>query len=423
MLAALRAAVPPSGGQVSVVRAPKAPELRYGLFAPLPIPVEETSPVEHGLTTAPEPSPDPAADRWPPAPGRAEGRVEGEPDAARTAGPHRPFTRDRYHRKLEAALSERDLVVAALLRRAQREESLRIQVEAQLQSVLAQQRERSAAVAADLRQLAESREDPALSAGAGRFDRLPIPTRDQPTAREGAGWITAALRRLAADDLELAGLMLLHLLPLQGDADPTFIPLSVRVPGGRTFATGRGPGPTEHLDLPATTAGQIVANRMTLLATPLASGGSRLRRRQRAQLQALADHPMTLAGVHAAGIAPGPELLLPLVAHGIDPRWTLRNHGAVVVRSASDPDPVVLTYEDGETRYGTEMPPAGVPVATVQCPPDRTLAVLLGDADGLHDGCSVTGDRRSLMVLQSWIGRLDGAIPVKPSPLGTAATR
>lgn len=236
---------------------------------------------------------------------------------------------------------------------------------------------------------------------------IPVPARGPgPRPARTGGWIPQALRRMAIADPAAGGHLLLQLLPLQERAVTDFVPLDVHVPGTGHFTTGRGRGPTEPLELALSTAGRIAAN----VRSPRGGrdAASRVPRRLLRQMQALAAFPLTLEDLRAAGIAPAPELLFGLLAHGLDPRWTVGHRTTISFQiGGAEPSSHLLQLNDGAALSFGNRVSMDTPAALVSCPLSALAAVLLGETPAQDAACTLVGDPLPLVLVQGWVERLE----------------
>jgi hypothetical protein len=277
--------------------------------------------------------------------------------------------------------------------------------------------------------------EPGSGAGSGvepeRFDaalvRLRASTPAEPeSAPPGEGpptvkpWLTDAFARLVARDAELAGRLLLGLLPAQGAvhsaavaydlvlADDVAIQLTLAEPPA-TPAIVTAPTPRDL----AAVAFRATGDHAAIARLVYAGTARRLFRRgrarvdgQRRQLAALVDlvrSPLSLDELYGAGVRLEPELALLLAAAMVRPEWTATERFTIAHLDGGPAGPATyLHVRRGEPLTVTDSPPLGPVATTIVCPGELLLAVLAGRLDA---GASISGDPAPLLGLLGWLER------------------
>jgi hypothetical protein len=264
-------------------------------------------------------------------------------------------------------------------------------------------------------------------------ERHPGPV-ERPPARERGGdsdtpWFPRAFRRLADEDPEAAGRLLLQLLPAQGLVWPEDVAyrievaetgtLAVEVSGGRSTvralldASAGEPGEaTLRCDL-AGLARTVVARRgWSRVGARIAAS----RNRHLRPLRALAAAPLELSDIKRAGAEPDPLLLLRLLALAIDPEWTAKEIFTVACnwRGRVQSGCYFHIVESAPVAV-TSAPPLGRVAATLTCEPDDLLDILLGGIPLDHALAKVSGDRAKLVKLLEWFRRVDATATTIPA--------
>jgi hypothetical protein len=237
--------------------------------------------------------------------------------------------------------------------------------------------------------------------------RSELPERDAITTP--GPWLRDALVALAADESDLAELLLVALLPAQAGQLKRPLTYELDIHGGAThrvvldgdYARVEPPG---GVPADARVAGPPAA------LVPLAAGAAARRlpgahvtgRRHLRRLLKARRAPLGLADLAAAGVSPSPGLLLTVLARAVEPRWTAGRPLIVDVATegadrwrivASGDGPLLLLPAD------PEQPAA----ATLHAAPGRLAAVLAGlGAPG--DGW-IEGDTGAVRTLLGWLDR------------------
>jgi hypothetical protein len=250
--------------------------------------------------------------------------------------------------------------------------------------------ERLAAAQARLREAAQQAAqrpvDPPATAGTSA-GLIPPPGR--------RSWLLRALRRMAAHDPESAGRLLVALLPAGRLAQVEPAPALPGAPATVARVVVKGP------------LRRRIGWEVTQLACELATVSAL------AKLVRLRASP---AQLQAAGVRLDPPLALALVAHAIDPVWTVGHRfalahldaGAAYLEVRNGLRPEVRTEAPAgpvQRTVPTEAP--GGPVqTTVRCSADAFMLLLAGEA-GI--AATVEGERRPLELLQGWFGHATAA--------------
>jgi hypothetical protein len=253
----------------------------------------------------------------------------------------------------------------------------------------------------------------------------PIPDAE----RAGRAWLAPIWTALAVRDPDLAGRLLVELLPAQGEAlrerdmlargggvpprlayDLVFTPprgcARVTVTEESVTVSHAGsPRPAGEVDLQV--LGDPAALVRLLTAGPLrrrfGRGVARVRgRRDRlAALRALPAVRLKLRGLHRLGVRLEPELALVLAALMIDPAWTAKESFAIGYLGEGRP-PVYLLIRDGDPPAVTGEAPATGVVATIAGPADAAALALSGE----HVAeVKVSGEEWPLALVRKWIKR------------------
>jgi hypothetical protein len=255
--------------------------------------------------------------------------------------------------------------------------------------------------------LAPPEPEPVASVAPPAPDRMPLPERAA-IAQPGP-WLRDALVGLAADEPDIAELLLVALLPAQRGLVKKPIAYELAVEGGTEHRVAVEP---ERARVELAGQGATVARVSGPLAAlvPLAAGGAARRlpgtqiegRRQLRRLLKARRAPLGLAELAAAGVAPSPGLLLTVLARAVPAAWTVGRPLAVDVAPEGADRWRVIASGRG---------PLTILPADVDVPPSATLhttasdlpAVLAGTASPV--GTWVEGDLRAVRTLLSWLDR------------------
>jgi hypothetical protein len=253
------------------------------------------------------------------------------------------------------------------------------------------------------------------------FEAVPLRSAGAPRSHTGSGWLSEALRGLAAREPEAAGRALVDLLPLQGRvfsgpitydlivSDGPALAITVDERGTELRAIER-PRPLDEVDgrVEASLAelGHFVRHRGGLMRrrTELRAEG-RNKRQALAALLALTVARIGLGDLAGLGVAMSPGALLELLAQAIEPSWTIGHRFTVAFDLEGRTDPLALQVND------TSPPSVRLvldqPVATVRCSVRSLPAVLLGREEDGAPSAALLGDRAALMLVQGWVARLE----------------
>ena len=224
-------------------------------------------------------------------------------------------------------------------------------------------------------------------------------------------------RRLLRTDAEVAGRLVLELLPLQRVVYPHAIAYDLVLGTGpgrgcvavtatadtATIAVQSIPRPREAVDFqvygePARIARLLTAGR---LRRRFSRRVARVRGRRQgvAALSALLGTPLDLAALHDAGVALDPATAFSLVASMIDPAWTVRER-FTLAHVEPEAATTYLIVSDGRPLRVTRTAPEGRIATTLSGTAEQLLAALAGQPAG---GLTVTGDGGALTSLRAWI--------------------
>lgn len=255
------------------------------------------------------------------------------------------------------------------------------------------------------------------------FEAVPLRSAGAPRSHTGSGWLTEALRGLAARDPEAAGRALVDLLPLQGRvfagpisydlivSDGPALAITVDERGTELRAIER-PRPLDEVDgrIEASLAelGSFIRHRGGLMRrrTELRAEG-RNKRQALAALMALTVARIGLGDLAGLGVAMSPGALLELVSQAIEPSWTIGHRFTVAFDLEGRTEPLALQVNDTSppsVRGGLTL---DRPVATVRCSARSLPAVLLGREEAGAPSAALLGDRAALMLVQGWVARLE----------------
>ncbi|WCB93831.1 hypothetical protein DSM104299_02551 [Baekduia alba] len=241
--------------------------------------------------------------------------------------------------------------------------------------------------------------------------RQPVPER-APIGKVGP-WLRDALVSLAADEPDIAELIVVGLLPLQAGLVKGALAYELAVDRGTTHRVLVDDERVRVELSGAAVAEARIAGPLAALV-PLAAGGAGRRlpgtridnRRHVRRLIKARRRPLGLAELAAAGVAPSPGLLLTVLARAVRPSWTQGRPLTVDVASegadrwrviASGHSPLAIFPAEG-------APPAP---ATLHTSASRLPAVLAGTAAAGE--ATVEGDVRDVRTLLSWLDRAQRA--------------
>jgi hypothetical protein len=258
--------------------------------------------------------------------------------------------------------------------------------------------------------VAEERADDELAAPAEPV-RQPLPERS-PVGSVGP-WLRDAVVSLAADEPDIAELLVVGLLPLQAGLVKGALAYELAVEGGTTHRVVVDPERARVEPSGAGTTEARVAGPLAALV-PLATGGVRRRlpgaridkRRRLRRLITARRRPLGLVEIAAAGVAPSPGLLLTVLARAVAPQWTEGRPLTVDVASEGADRWRVIASGHGPLAILPAEGAAPAP-ATLHTSANRLAAVLAGTAAA--GDAHVEGDIRDVRTLLSWLDRAQRA--------------
>ncbi|HEY2260160.1 MAG TPA: hypothetical protein VGH45_10630 [Solirubrobacteraceae bacterium] len=235
--------------------------------------------------------------------------------------------------------------------------------------------------------------------------------------RTSRSWLAPIWHRLAETESDLAGRLLVELLPAQREAYSEPVAYDLVFGGGRGCAQvtardgaavirhAQSPRPRQEVDFQL--IGDPGAIARWLIAGPLrrrlGRGVARVRgRRERLiALRSLIDVRLDFRGLHRIGVRFEPDLALRLIALMIDPAWTGHERFAVAYRPSEGPTRYLLIRDGAPAQVSTEAPASGV-AATISGPGDLAALALAGERP---DSVTVSGQEWPLALLRKWIKR------------------
>ena len=239
-------------------------------------------------------------------------------------------------------------------------------------------------------------------------------------------WLPRALREMAARDPHGAGRLLLSLLPAHGLVEPErdlsydllvdeVGCLAVTLSGGEVSIDERPrPRPAGEVDFQIAAS---LAGLGLLLAAPRAR---RMLTRERAAvtpdrerartLRLLAEAPLGLRALHAAGVRLDPMLAYRALAISIEPQWTAGRRFTLVHEVEGSAAHRCCVYVDGQRPVSVSGPSRHTnATVTVLCPPELFLPLLAGELTREAERRLVHGDIEAFTALQDWIARIEWA--------------
>ncbi len=250
-----------------------------------------------------------------------------------------------------------------------------------------------------------------------------------PAAGEGAAesrpavaWLTAAFGRLTAADPDLAGRLLVGLLPAQGAVYSEPVAYDLVLGDHRcvqvTLSSGGATPEIVVAEAPrdsATVTFQVVGDHAALarlitagrLRARLGLGVARIAgdRHGLTALRALVRRAMSLEQLYDVGVRLDPELAFALAAAMVRPEWTREERFTVAQHAGTESArETYLNVRGGEPLTVTDTPPDEPVAATIVCRDDELLAVLVGELPG---GASIRGDATPLLALLGWLERAE----------------
>src|SRR5690606_35409426 len=124
------------------------------------------------------------------------------------------------------------------------------------------------------------------------------------------------------------------------------------------------------------------------------------------ELRRLANEPLTIADLAAAGVAPDPTLAFRLVAHAIDPAATI-GHAFTVAHAPmpGGPADAWLRVEDGRGARVLLAPPGEPPAVTLRTTRGGLFALLADLPPAPGESAAADGDAAALALLRGWLDR------------------
>jgi hypothetical protein len=229
-------------------------------------------------------------------------------------------------------------------------------------------------------------------------------------------WLRPVFTALVASAPDLAGRLLVDLLPAQRAVDPAPVAydlvlgkelgcLRVTVDVSRTEIAAGERRPRSEVDFRVAGDHAALAKLMSAgrVRRRLGWGVARVRgkRGRLAALDHLLDTRLSFAGLHQAGVRMEPRTALTVVAQLIAPAWT---SGAefVLAYEASPEKPLYLVVADGAPVEVKDTGPQGAVATTISGPAGSLELVLAGMAD---EGRLVIGEAEPLTFLREWVNR------------------
>jgi hypothetical protein len=277
--------------------------------------------------------------------------------------------------------------------------------------------------AADVPEPAADVPEPAASANAPSA-AAPEPTAEAelaPPVRaprpDTSRWLLRALKSMLRDDPALAGNLVMRLVPAQALVLAGPVSYDIALAGGRVLAVTvrddrvrldvvREPRSLDDIDFRI--EGDLAAvGRLVVygrLRRRFSRHVARVRgdRRAFSALDWLVRQPRTLSELYAAGVRLGPTLVLSLVAHMVDPSWTVGDRFTVGHEAVGGDGLVYLVIREGERPRVSRQPPLGPVASTIRCSDEQLLALL---ATRSRDGVSISGAAAPISLLCDWIAR------------------
>ena len=229
-------------------------------------------------------------------------------------------------------------------------------------------------------------------------------------------WLRPVFTALVASDPDLAGRLLVDLLPAQRAVDPAPVAydlvlgkelgcLRVTVDDSRTEIAAGERRPRSEVDFRVAGDHAALAKLMSAgrVRRRLGWGVARVRgkRGRLAALDHLLDTHLSFAGLYQAGVRMEPRTALTVVARLIAPAWT---SGAefVLAYEASPEKPLYLVVADGAPVEVKDSGPQGAVATTISGPAGSLELVLAGMADERR---LVIGEAEPLTFLREWVNR------------------
>jgi hypothetical protein len=240
-----------------------------------------------------------------------------------------------------------------------------------------------------------------------RSGRQPVPAR--PSIIESGPWLRDALLSLAADEPEIAELLIVALLPAQGGLVNKPLTYELAITDGTTHRVVLD---LEHarVELPSEAPVEARISGSLAALVPLVAGGAARRlpatqiegRRRLRRLLKARRTPLGLAELAAAEVVPSPGLLLTVLARAVPASWTQQHPPLTVDIASAGSDCWRVTSSGGPL---TILPADGAPPAdaVLHTSANRLPAVLAGAAT-LGDAY-VEGDVDAVKTLLSWLDR------------------
>jgi hypothetical protein len=255
----------------------------------------------------------------------------------------------------------------------------------------------------------------------------PTRGRDAGGSQEPEGddlpWLRGALVRMAREDPQLAGRLIVGLLPAQGPLIDDALEYDLTIRGLGTFAVSLWSGQAKiesvlrrrsrrrtafHLAADPVVLAEILAGRK--LEIGRFSRRCRVRGREVGRLEEvrLATHaPYALSGAARSGARLDPDPIFRAFPYAIHPGWT-RGHSFCVAQEVRGEGEWFVSIADGAPVRVTTERPTEPPAATVSM--SRTTFDLLLRREPPPPGGrpAIRGDRRAVELLRTWTDRAQG---------------
>lgn len=259
-----------------------------------------------------------------------------------------------------------------------------------------------------------ARETPPTSTAAAVPARRELLAPQAAPSGPATPWLPRALRRLAAEDPETAGRILVGMLPAQGLVSQRVSydlvlsdrgTVAVDVHDGRTTVRPlEGPRRSSDVDVRISTdhAGlaRLLLRRRGLRRRARVKGS----RRKLRELRRLAREPLALRDLAATGANLEPALALWLAALAIDSSATFGNRFTIAhAPLPGGPPDAWMRIQHGAPIAVLRTRPGEEPSVTLRCTRGALLALLAGVAPPPGEGAAIDGDLDALERVRGWI--------------------
>jgi hypothetical protein len=237
-------------------------------------------------------------------------------------------------------------------------------------------------------------------------------------------WLARGLREMSVHDPLSAGRLLLQLLPAHGLVESRDLRYDLVVDEVGYLAVTLLDGQVTIQEDVTPKLEQRVDFRLTgpLAGIGILVAGGRLRRmmasarvevapnrRAADTLRSLAQAPLGLRALQAAGVRLDPGLAYRVLTRSVEPHWSAQHRFTLLHEVEGSPAHSCFVYVDGERPISVlnRSPRQTDATLVVRCPPSQFVPLLSGELTQGEERDLAHGDLEVLATLQDWIARIE----------------